>query len=751
MPHLVFCGRYWRVAGDELSLPTICAVIGRIVWTVLLLVILSYTSHSSACSYGLTSYLAVSIVLFVSSILCEVSLIRISLQGSIVETHRRSGIGKILLLHIFLGTLECLCAVFGMVVISNRVRVPCAADALDTSHTDIILLSVVVVSQLVDITALACCAYVFAANKVGDASSAPLDEQWAHSTWEKRCRTICKSLQICTCNIFGGSNVAEDLEKVAKILTAFFHHEGFLDVVPSDVVAGILLVRMQQRAFDQRPETRSAGLGADGSSSSGGGGSGSGSIYSRLEEGEGDGLSPHSVSGVELLALSPTQRRAHSARAQRRPLSGPADAALLRDLSHYGVYAMSIYTHLMLLFVNPCSGVCQLCQSLYCRGGCCGGSASSSGRRRTGVRLSQHSIRGDSCCGVNEAAVAQFTKSYDAELVYAAFENSVHVKPYAIFLDHAKQKTVVTIRGTITLEDWISDGISDSVELKEAGELWGFDGQGRYGHEGFVTAALRIRQELEGNHSLMTLFSSGVSPGLPPTPNMTTPLNAESAPLSPLYPLVIVGHSLGAGVAVLLSLFLRKAYPDVRCYAFGCPGATVDEVTAREVESFVTTVVLGSDVVPRMSFRGLADLREQVLDGIARAKVNKAHIMQSIFREVDVDAFLYPPGLEPRSRFRCMVQTFTAQAQQRASRMQPLFLPGRIIHLSKGGGGVTGGGGVAGGLFGAWPCCRPRRYQPFETSRVAFSELRVSPTMLVDHFVDRYVAELAKIAQGLGP
>jgi hypothetical protein len=77
--------------------------------------------------------------------------------------------------------------------------------------------------------------------------------------------------------------------------------------------------------------------------------------------------------------------------------------------------------------------------------------------------------------------------------------------------------------------------------------------------------------------------------------------------------------------------------------------------------------------------------------------------MQSIFREVDMDAFLYPPGLEPPSRFRSMVQTFTAQVQQRALRMQPLFLPGRIIHLGKGGGGGGGGGATGGpaGLLGS--------------------------------------------------
>lgn len=79
--------------------------------------------------------------------------------------------------------------------------------------------------------------------------------------WEKRCKSLCRGLQYCTCNIFGGSGITEDLDAgiitithdllsqylVAAIFSDFFHHEGFLDVVPSDVVAGILLVRFQQR------------------------------------------------------------------------------------------------------------------------------------------------------------------------------------------------------------------------------------------------------------------------------------------------------------------------------------------------------------------------------------------------------------------------------------------------------------------------------------------------------------------------
>ena len=46
----------------------------------------------------------------------------------------------------------------------------------------------------------------------------------AVESWESRCRSTMKSLQICTCNLFGGGSI-EDLEAVAKILTAFFHHD----------------------------------------------------------------------------------------------------------------------------------------------------------------------------------------------------------------------------------------------------------------------------------------------------------------------------------------------------------------------------------------------------------------------------------------------------------------------------------------------------------------------------------------------
>lgn len=51
-------------------------------------------------------------------------------------------------------------------------------------------------------------------------------------------------------------------------------------------------------------------------------------------------------------------------------------------------------------------------------------------------------------------------------------------------------------------------------------------------------------------------------------------------------------------------------------------------------------------------------LRNEVLDAISRAKVNKMYIMQAIFKEFASDDLMYPPGAEPESEFKKGVTAF---------------------------------------------------------------------------------------------
>ncbi len=71
-----------------------------------------------------------------------------------------------------------------------------------------------------------------------------------------------------------------------------------------------------------------------------------------------------------------------------------------------------------------------------------------------------------------------------------------------------------------------------------------------------------------------------------------------------------------------------------------------------EFKSFITSVILSNDLVPRVSFQSICRLRNDVLDAICRAKTSKAHIMQAVFRDFEVDDLLYAPGSEPDSELR---------------------------------------------------------------------------------------------------
>eukprot|EP00756_Hemistasia_phaeocysticola_P048664 Hpha_TRINITY_DN23074_c0_g1::TRINITY_DN23074_c0_g1_i1::g.109463::m.109463 len=76
------------------------------------------------------------------------------------------------------------------------------------------------------------------------------------------------------------------------------------------------------------------------------------------------------------------------------------------------------------------------------------------------------------------------------------------------------------------------------------------------------------------------------------------------------YKVRIVGHSLGAGVGILLAALLRLEI-DVQVYAFGTP-AVCDAKLAEWSREWCTTCILGDDLVPRLRLESVRDLLEVV-------------------------------------------------------------------------------------------------------------------------------------------
>lgn len=85
----------------------------------------------------------------------------------------------------------------------------------------------------------------------------------------------------------------------------------------------------------------------------------------------------------------------------------------------------------------------------------------------------------------------------------------------------------------------------------------------------------------------------------------------------PHYDLIITGHSLGAGTTCLLSL-LWLSDPEIMEYGFRsiayAPPPTISKELVPFMKDYVTSVVYGNDVVPRLSFGSLMDMSKVVVN-----------------------------------------------------------------------------------------------------------------------------------------
>lgn len=67
------------------------------------------------------------------------------------------------------------------------------------------------------------------------------------------------------------------------------------------------------------------------------------------------------------------------------------------------------------------------------------------------------------------------------------------------------------------------------------------------------------------------------------------------------YRLVVTGHSLGAGCAYLLALYLRQFVPQLTCWAFSPPGGLASRQLCEHSADWCHSVILGKEWVPRLT------------------------------------------------------------------------------------------------------------------------------------------------------
>lgn len=176
-----------------------------------------------------------------------------------------------------------------------------------------------------------------------------------------------------------------------------------------------------------------------------------------------------------------------------------------------------------------------------------------------------------------------------SDILLCEWRGQLHIPGYALALDRSTSTIVLAIRGTLWPQDWVTDLDCRPRSCQLAGQ------QG-FAHAGMLTAAENLSSALAPVVS--SLLSSKTYSG---------------------YRFVLTGHSLGAGVAALLSAMwmsptspLGTAAERVTCVAFGMPSVASPHL-GRALRHRITAVVCAHDFVPRFSLSSSVRLRDAAL------------------------------------------------------------------------------------------------------------------------------------------
>jgi len=283
------------------------------------------------------------------------------------------------------------------------------------------------------------------------------------------------------------------------------------------------------------------------------------------------------------------------------------------------------------------------------------------------------------------SALGEMVSDEMVEILHLNCSNRVlsHI-PYLIALDHAERAVVIALRGTIGITDLVTDAVVHPDKIddwlpSEIAEKLG--GAPALAHAGMVAAAHAVFEDMT-ERGILREFVQGRTGEEAPISDLTRGSHGESSSRGRRPPqqnirrndnysgpqshfrhyeeyrkqtneeedeeargagqavgdlmkkkveegwqLVVVGHSLGAGAACLISLKLHHYYPQLKCLAFSCPGGLVNKKLSHAMTSFCTTIAVGKDFVPRSSVATITRLMDELVTSLARCKQPKSRVL----------------------------------------------------------------------------------------------------------------------------
>uniref|UniRef100_A0A8V0ZG82 Diacylglycerol lipase-beta n=1 Tax=Gallus gallus TaxID=9031 RepID=A0A8V0ZG82_CHICK len=326
----------------------------------------------------------------------------------------------------------------------------------------------------------------------------------------------------------------------------------------------------------------------------------------------------------------------------------------LENAAHYMLFAAAAYGWPYYIYTNPFTALCKL------NGDCCRS------------RPEDSDITGSDRRNFHFGSILRITGLQYRDFIHISFHNKIYEIPFFVALDHKKEAIVVAVRGTLSFEDILTDLSADCEDLTLEDVL-----ENGFVHKGITQAANYIYQKLINDGILNQAFT-----------------------IAPEYKLVIVGHSLGGGTASVLAIMLRNSFPTLKCYAFSPPGGLLSKTLAEYSKRFIVSIILGKDLVARLSMPNMEDLKRRIVRIVANCNRPKYQILlRGCWYEVfggDPDNFpteldgrnddaLTQPLLAEESLMVHRSPSYNALDGEPHLNSPPqyprLYLPGKIIHI----------------------------------------------------------------------
>ncbi|KAM6407948.1 diacylglycerol lipase-alpha [Rhynochetos jubatus] len=655
MPGIVVFRRRWSVGSDDLVLPAVFLFLLHTTWFVILSVVLFGLVYNpnETCSLNLVDHGRGYLGILLSCMIAEVAIIWLSMRGSILYTEPRDSMQYVLYVRLAILVIEFVYAIVGIVWLTqyyascNDITAKSVTLGMVVCNWVVILSVCITVLCVFDPTGRTFVKLRATKRRQRNLRTYNLRhrlEEGQASSWTRR-------LKVFLCCTRTKDSQSDAYSEIAYLFAEFFRD---LDIVPSDIIAGLVLLRQRQRA------KRNA----------------------VLDEANNDILA--------FLSGMPVTRNT-----KYLDLKNAQEMQRYKEVCYYMLFALAAYGWPIYLMRKPTCGLCRLARSCTC---CC--LCPSRPRYAPSVTIEE-----DNCCGCNAIAIRRHfldENMTSVDIVYTSCHDAVYETPFYVAVDHEKKKVVISIRGTLSPKDALTDLTGDAERLPVEGHhgTW-------LGHKGMVLSAEYIKKKLEQEMVLSQAFGRDLGRG------------------TKHYGLIVVGHSLGAGTAAILSFLLRPQYPSLKCFAYSPPGGLLSEDAMEYSKEFVTAVVLGKDLVPRQVEKiGLSQLegfRRQLLDVLQRSNKPKWRIIVGATKCIPKSEL--PEETEDNSVTSNRLWTHPSDLTIALSASTPLYPPGRIIHVVHN--------------HPAEQCCCCEQEDPTYFAiwgdNKAFNEVIISPAMLHEH------------------